>query len=86
MTDMIKAVARAIARAGGADFDSYDSDVQNVILSEANAAIEAARPYIIAEYNERLMSDGAINAAMKSYAQYDNAEKAIKAAIQKAGE
>jgi hypothetical protein len=56
-----------------------------------NAAIEAARPYIIAEYNERLMSDSAVEAAIIGDAKcggtlFESQQAAIKAAIQKAGQ
>jgi hypothetical protein len=124
MTDMIKAVARAVydevqRQSNGYAFikgsitdepnvtfnigkqvEEPDVPIQEIKMLAgfimpydlAKAAIEAARPYIIAEYNERLMGDvciGKAARALEKLVEYDDsehrkAEIAIKAAIQKA--
>jgi hypothetical protein len=84
MTDMIEVVAEAAKihlPLNVSNEHRYDA---------AKAAIEAARPYIIAEYNERLTSDSVIKRLMEEWTYFppDDVDwmLAIKAAIQKAGE
>ncbi len=97
MTDMIKAVADAIKKAPIPIEGQPKSMVFHGIttpcerIAYAKAATEAARPYIIAEYNERLLSDEAIVKAVveRAYTEGNTHEimrAAIKAAIKKAGE
>jgi hypothetical protein len=90
MTDIIEAVASMI------DPEQLYLTGESDRIKMAKAAIEAARPYIIAEYNERLLSEGALDRAgiaflsecnpMKPIDRFKGAEAAIKAAIEKANQ
>ena len=106
MTDMIEAAAKAAHIAYEAEAINVGWSTQESCrvpyddLPAANkacmiAAIEEARPYIIAEYNERLMGDtvtkeagtAMVYAARQGLDGFDaHASVAIKAAIRKAGE
>ena len=98
MTDMIEAVTDAIKNSCCEDWEQSvywcfsDADAPDV----TKAAIEAARPYIIAEYNERLLSKEVVAHMGRSYSDFGfeqttfeesyYANLGIEAAIRKAGE
>jgi len=87
MSDIIDEVTKAM-------LPYLPTEIRANVESAAEEAIEAARPYIIAEYNERLMSDDVrvevyeemLKALLKRSATYSDAQRIIETAIQKAGE